>query len=328
MTTEVTALLVFIIGGLTAWGRLELAAALSVVVTLFLSLKSPLQDWVARLEREDIYATLKFAILAVIVLPLLPDQGYGPYNALNPRSIWILVIFISGLNFAGYVLSKIFEARRGILLTGLVGGLASSTAVTLGFSQRSREEPRLSRAFILGIAAASVLMFGRVWVEVLVVNPDLSQRLVLPLALPLFVGATWCAYLYFTERPTEPGQVTFSNPFQLRPAIQFGLLFAGVLLLAEWTQDLFGSSGVYLSSLASGLTDVDAITLSLARLNDAGQIDGQVAARATMLAAVSNTLVKGGMVLALGAATMRRYTLAIFGSLIACGLISALLLVR
>lgn len=327
MTTEVTALLVFLVGGLAAWGQLELAAALAVVVTLFLSLKSPLQRWVARIEREDIYATLKFAIITAIVLPLLPDQGYGPYGVLNPRAIWLMVIFISAINFAGYLLSKVFEARRGILLTGLVGGLASSTAVTLGFSQRSREEPRLARAFVLGIAAASVLMFGRVWIEALAINPKLAQDLLVPLGVPLVVGVVWCLYLYFTERPTEPGQVTFSNPFQLEPAIKFGLFFAGVLLLAEWTQDTLGSAGVYLSSLASGLTDVDAITLSMARLSDTGDIAADVAARAVVLATVSNTLVKGGMVLTLGASALRRYAVAIFGSLVLGGVVSALLLV-
>jgi uncharacterized membrane protein (DUF4010 family) len=327
MTTEVTALLVFLVGGLALWGHLELAAALAVVVTLLLSLKGSLQIWVARIEREDIYATLKFAIITVIVLPLLPDQGYGPYGVLNPREIWWMVIFISGINFAGYVLSKVFEARRGILLTGLVGGLASSTAVTLGFSQRSRQEPGLSRAFVLGITAASVLMFGRVWAETLAINQSLAQDLLVPLGVPLVVGVGWCLFLYFTERPTGPGQVNFSNPFQLEPAIKFGLFFAGVLLLAEWTQDVLGSTGVYLSSVASGLTDVDAITLSMARLSGAGDIAPHVATRAVVLAAVSNTVVKGGMVLALGAAALRRYALLIFGSLVLSGVGAALLLV-
>jgi uncharacterized membrane protein (DUF4010 family) len=300
---------------------------MAVVVTLLLSLKSPLHSLVAQLEREDIYATLKFAIITILILPLLPDQGYGPYQVLNPREIWLMVIFISGINFTGYVLSKVLEARRGILLTGLVGGLASSTAVTLGFSQRSREEPRLARAFILGITAASMLMFGRMWFEALAINAELARALILPLALPLIVGIVWAAYLYFAERPTEKGEVHFNNPFQLKSAIQFGLFFAGVLLLAEWMQNTMGSAGVYLSSVASGLTDVDAITLSMARLSEAGEIATNVAARAVMLAAVSNTVVKGGMVLALGAAAMRRYTLVIFGSLIGAALLAAIFLV-
>ena len=328
MTTEVTALLVFLFGGLASWGHLELAAAMAVVVTLFLSLKGSLQRWVARIEREDIYATLKFAIITVIVLPLLPNEGYGPYEVLNPRNIWLMVIFISGINFAGYVLSKALEARRGILLTGLVGGLASSTAVTLGFSQRSREEPGLSRAFVLGIVAASVLMFGRVWAEAAAINSNLGEKLLLPLGVPLVVGVGWCLYLYFTEQPTGPGQVNFSNPFQLKPAIKFGLFFAGVLLLAEWTQDQYGDAGVYLSSVASGLTDVDAITLSMARLAETGDIASDVATRAVVLAATSNTVVKGGMTIMLGAPALRRYALPIFGSLVLSGVGAALLLVN
>jgi len=327
MTTEVTALLAFLIGGLAAWGHLELAAALSVVITLFLSLKTPLHSWVSRIEREDIYATLKFAIISVIVLPLLPDQGFGPYQVINPRQVWWMVVFISGINFSGYLLSKVLEARRGILLTGLIGGLASSTALTLGFSQRSREKPELSRAFILGIAAASVLMFGRVWFEAVTIDSNLARGLLLPLGVPLGIGALWCAYLYFTEHPIGPGEISFSNPFQLGPAIKFGLLYVGVLLLAKWTQETLGNTGVYLSSLASGLTDVDAITLSLARLAKAGNVSGDVATRAIVLASVSNTLVKGGMVVILGASGLRRYALLIFGTLVLGGIGSALFLV-
>ena len=213
------------------------------------------------------------------------------------------------------------------MLTGLVGGLASSTALTLGFSQRSREEPLLARAFVLGITAASVLMFGRVWVAAVAINSGLAEGLLIALGLPLVVGAGWCLYLYFTEHPTGPGDVSFSNPFRLEPAIKFGLFFAGVLLLAEWTQDTLGSAGVYLSSLASGLTDVDAITLSMAQLSGAGDIASDVAIRAIVLATVSNTVVKGGMVLTLGAPTLRRYALAIFGSLVVSGVLAALLLV-
>jgi uncharacterized membrane protein (DUF4010 family) len=170
-------------------------------------------------------------------------------------------------------------------------------------------------------------MFGRVWVETLAVNQSLAQDLLIPLGVPLVVGVGWCLFLYFTERPTGPGQVNFSNPFQLEPAIKFGLFFAGVLLLAEWTQDVLGSTGVYLSSVASGLTDVDAITLSMARLSGTGDIALNVATRAVVLAAVSNTVVKGGMVLALGAAALRRYALLIFGSLVLSGVGAALLLV-
>ncbi|MCP4520010.1 MAG: DUF4010 domain-containing protein, partial [Delftia sp.] len=137
----------------------------------------------------------------------------------------------------------------------------------------------------------------------------------------------WCLFLYFTEQPTGPGQVNFANPFQLEPAIKFGLFFAGVLLLAEWMQDQYGSAGVYLSSVASGLTDVDAITLSMASLAETGDIASDVATRAVVLAATSNTVVKGGMAVMLGAPALRRYALPIFGSLVLSGVGAALLLV-
>ena len=172
-TSEVAAIIVFILGALIFHEFYAVAIACSVVLTLFLSLKQPLQRLVAHVSEEDIYATLKFAIITAIVLPVLPNQTMGPLDVINPRQVWYMVILIAGISFAGYVLVKVFGSKRGLVITGLLGGLVSSTAVTLSFSQRSREIPDLSRTFASAIILACTIMYPRVLIEIAVVNPAL-----------------------------------------------------------------------------------------------------------------------------------------------------------
>jgi uncharacterized membrane protein (DUF4010 family) len=326
LTTEITSLLVFICGALVYWGYLELSAALAVIVTLFLSLKVKLHALAARISQEDILATLKFAIITVIVLPLLPNRTYGPLDVLNPYNIWLMVVFISGMNFIGYVLVKVLGSQHGIGLTGLLGGLVSSTAVTLSFSQRSQKEPVLGRDFALAITVASTIMFLRVLFEAYVLNQVLAYSLLAPLWAAAGTGLAACLYLWFSSRSHERGEVSASNPFELGPAIQFGLLFAVILFVSKAAQVYLGDTGVYLSSVLAGLTDVDAITLSMARLAGA-DVSYTVAARAVTLAALSNTVAKGGIAISLGSASLRRYILPIFGAVLVVGVATAFLLV-
>jgi len=326
LTTEITSLLVFICGALVYWGYLELGAALAVIVTLFLSLKVKLHALAARISQEDILAALKFAIITVIILPILPNRTYGPLDVLNPYNIWLMVVFISGVNFIGYVLVKVLGSQHGIGLTGLLGGLVSSTAVALSFSQRSQEEPILGRDFALAITVASTTMFPRVLFEVYILNQALAYSLLAPLLAAAGVGLAACLYLWFSSRSHERGEVSVSNPFELGPAIQFGLLFAIILFVSKAAQVYVGETGVYLSSVLAGLTDVDAIALSMARLAGA-DVSYIVAARAVTLAALSNTLVKGGIAVSLGSASLRRYILPIFGAVLVVGIIVAFFVV-
>ncbi len=310
MTTEVAALLTFSIGALCIWAELVVPAALGVATTVLLALKLQTRSLVRNITRQDVHATLKFAVISVIILPILPRRGYGPppFDILVPHRIWLMVVFISGIGFLGYVLIKLVGAHRGVGLTGLLGGLVSSTAVTLGFSQRSRDAPGLARALSLGILLAWSVMFVRVLVEVAVVNPRLLGVLWVPLGAALLVSGAFCSWLYFREHPAVQDEDTrFSNPFELRPALTFGLLYAVILLVAHWAEQQFGATGVYVSSVASGLADVDAITLSMAQLSTgAGDISLETAARAVVLAAASNTCVKGAIVLGTGDRAMRR----------------------
>jgi uncharacterized membrane protein (DUF4010 family) len=327
LTSEMAAVVVFVCGGLAYWDYLELAAALAVVTFGFLTLKLQLHHLVGRISSEDLYATLKFAIISLIVLPVLPNETYGPppFDAFNPYKTWLMVVFISGISFAGYVLIKVAGSRRGIGLTGLLGGLVSSTAVTLSFSERSEEHPDLSRPFALAITLAWTMMFGRVVVEVAVLNRALLTVVWLPLAAAMAAGLVFCAYYYLAQRTAEESDVKLANPFELGPAIKFGLLYAAILMIAKAAQFYFQDAGVYAASAVAGLTDVDAITLSMAQLSGAqGSVSVSTAGRAVMLAAVSNTLVKGGIALGAGSRGLRRALLPPLAAMLVTAIVMAL----
>ena len=310
MTTEAAAVVTMLAGALCFWGELALAAALGVATTVLLAIKLQTQTLVRNITRADVYATLTFAVITLIVLPVLPRHSYGPppFDVLVPYKLWLMVVFISGISFLGYLLIKIVGARRGVGLTGLLGGLASSTAVTLSFAQRSRAVEGFARPFALAILLAWSVMFLRVMVEVAVLNLALLRVLWMPLAAALAVSLAYCVYLYRAQSlEKQKEQDRFQNPFELGPALSFGLLYAVILLAANAARLYLGTQGIYLSSIASGLVDVDAITLSMAELSrDGHTLDLHTAARAIVLAAASNTLVKGGIVLSTGSAALRK----------------------
>jgi uncharacterized membrane protein (DUF4010 family) len=309
MTTEIAALLTGLVGALAYWEQIALAVALGVVITALLSFKLELHGLAERLNRQDVLATLKFAIITAIILPVLPNEpiwDQPPFDVLVPYKIWLMVVLISGISFSGYILIKLVGSRRGIGLTGLLGGLASSTAVTLSFAQRSRNNTSLGKPFALAIMLAWTVMFGRVLIEVAVVHAPLLQTLWLPITAAGLLGLGYGLYLFFSPRADDEEDVEVSNPFELGPAITFGLLYGLILLVTNAAEQFLGSTGLYLSSIISGLADVDAITLTTAELSRNGTIEQAVATRAIVLAVVSNTSVKGVIVLSTGSAALRR----------------------
>jgi uncharacterized membrane protein (DUF4010 family) len=323
LTTEVAALMTVLAGALCYWDYLALAVAIGVATTVLLSIKLEMDTFVQRITRDDILATLKFAVITAIVLPVLPNRTFGPppLDVLNPYKIWLMVVFISGISFLGYVLVKAVGSRQGIGLTGLLGGMVSSTAVTLSFSQRSQRETGLAKPFALAITAAWTVMFSRVVVEVAALNVALLRVLWLPMAAAAAVGLAYGIYLYLSQHTDEEGDVTVSNPFELGPAVKFGLLYAVILLVSKAAQMYLGNTGVYLSSVVAGVADVDAITLSMAELSRAaGGLDLITARRAIVLAAMSNTAVKGGIVLTSGSPALRRALLPGFVLMLVAGI--------
>ncbi|NND70457.1 MAG: MgtC/SapB family protein [Rhodothermales bacterium] len=311
-TTEVAAIVISIAGALCILGDVTLAVAIAVATTVLLSLKLQTESLAKSLTEEDVYASLKFAVITVIVLPILPRTGYGPepFNALVPFNIWLMVVFISGISFLGYILIKIVGPRRGVGITGVLGGLVSSTAVTLSFSQRSRDTPSLAVSFALAILLAWSVMFARVMIETAAINMSLFRIVWLPLLAAMVVTFSYCAYLYIKSETSDTGKSeSFTNPFKLKPALTFGVLYALIFLIAKSANLYFGNTGVLVSSIVAGLADVDAITLSMAELSRDGGIELDTAAKAVVLAAASNTIVKGAIVLGTGSKKLRRVIL-------------------
>lgn len=332
LTTEVAALTVTLLGGAAMLGYASVAVALAIATSAILSYKQPMHALVARLGREDINAGLKLLIASFIVLPFLPDAPIDPWQALNPYKLWLLVIFISGLSLAGYVAVRWLGNTHGTLLTGLAGGLASSTALTLTFARRSIEESKARADDILtaGILLAWTVMFARVLVEVAVVNPALLSRLALPYAImaltTLGIAGYLCRETSISKRKTQdtPGDLDIKNPFSLSSAIKFGLFFALVLLLVKITQTYLPATGLYAVAALVGLTDVDALTLSMAEYAQKGGNEATAAA-AIVIASLSNTIVKGAYAALLGSPALRKRIVPATGLIVFAGLISVIL---
>jgi len=312
LTTEIAAVGVCLLGGACVVGHPGVAVALGIVTSAALAAKQPLHRLVAKLGTDDIYAGLKLLVATFIVLPLLPDRPLDPWGALNPYELWWLVILISSLSLVGYVTVRWLGRERGTLVTGLAGGLASSTAVTLSFARRSRDEggARLAGALAAGILIAWGVMFIRVVVLVAVIHAPLVPRVLVPFTamglVTLLLSALLLARKGVGPASSEASQdVPLKNPFSLTAAIRFGLFFAAVLLVVKIVQDSFPGQGLLGVAALAGLTDVDAIVLSMARLARAGS-DPATAASAITVAALSNTVVKAGLAAALGAPALGR----------------------
>lgn len=309
ITTEMAVLVVFLSGALCYHGHLALSVAVAVATTALLSLKPQIHQFARAISREDIYATLQFAVVTAIVLPVLPNQPLGPppFDGVNPYRLWLMVVLISGISFLGYVLIKLVGPRMGIGLTGLLGGLASSTAVTISLTERSKGHAELGRPLALAIMIAWTVMFARVVAIVGMLNVALLRALWGPMVAASVAGLAYCAYLYLAQRTADREDIAFSNPFHLGPALQFGLLYGVVLLASRAAQMWLGNAGVYLSSILAGLAGVDAVALAMADLaRVAGGPDVHTAMQAIVLAAMSNTVAKGVVVMAGGSPALRR----------------------
>jgi len=323
LTSEIAALLVFLIGALCYWGLLEIAAAMGVGIAVLLSLKVGVRRFVGRITKQDVLATLKFAVITAIILPLLPNRTIGPapLDVLNPQNIWLMVVFISAIGFVGYVLIKLIGSRRGVGVTGLLGGLVSSTAVTLSFTQQSRTHAGLAKPFALAITVAWAMMFARVLVETAVLNTALLEALWIPMGGAGAMGLLYCVYLlFFSKEAISSEDVAFKAPFELGPALRFAIAYAVILVVSRGAQMLLGEVGVYASAALSGIADVDAITLSMARMAGAGTVEIATGSKAIVLAALVNTAVKGGIVIALGASSLRKSILPALLLILATGL--------
>jgi uncharacterized membrane protein (DUF4010 family) len=308
LTTEAAAVVTTLLGATALFGFPELAGALGILTAALLAFKQPIHGLVGRIAAQEMYAGLKLLIATFIVLPLLPNRPLDPWGALNPYELWLLVVLISALSLIGYVAVRWLGTERGSALTGLFGGLTSSTAVTLSFARRSRDPggTRQIDALAAGILLAWAVMFARVLIEVAIVHPPLLGRVTAPLAVMLGTAAVAALVFYRRGRATPEGSsdVVLRNPFSLTAAIKFAAVFTLVLLAVALVQAYAPGRGELVVAAIAGLSDVDAITLSMATFaRDGGS--ATIAAQAVTIAAFSNTLVKCGLVVALADAAFR-----------------------
>ena len=313
-TTEVAALVTYGLGVLAGLEQFVAALAGAVLTTALLSLRQELRTLVGALTRQDLFAVVQFAAVSLVILPLVPDTPLGPWGVWNPRSIWLLVVLISGISFAGYVAVKIVGTRRGIGLSGLLGGLASSTAVTLSFSRLSRLQPILGRVFAAGVLAASAVVAPRLLVLLGVVQPSMVAAAAVPLAVFFSLTTISGLTLLRQRRTQEVAGADVNNPFELRTALSFGVVFALVLLLVRAADELFGTGGIYLASALAGVAQLDAVTLSLAE-QVGGGLAPDVAAQALALAVAANSLFKSVLAIVVAGG--------LFGRLVAFSLLAS-----
>lgn len=292
-TTAAAVILCYLLGALLWYGHTHLVVALALTVTALLYFKTELEGVTHRLSRQDLVSFLQFAAISLIVLPLLPDQGYGPYGALNPFQIWLMVVLVSGVSLAGYVALRIVGERRGTLLVGLLGGVVSSTATTLVYARQVRATTAPAESAAVIVLMANLVLMLRIALITLMVAPGVLPQLLPILSGGLLLGLVATAHQW---QRCAPGSALMApemgNPLELRAALGFGLVFAVVLLGSAWLNDRAGAIGVYAFAAVSGLTDMDAISLSLLHMFRLGQIPVTEVSAAIVIACVANLIFK------------------------------------
>ncbi len=317
-TTEIAMLVTFALGALAVLGSHEVVLVVGGVVLVLLHVKEPLHSLVARLGEKDVRAIVQFALIALVVLPVLPDRTFGPYGVFNPHKTWIVVVLVVAIGLAAYVARKLFGERRGAIIGGVLGGLISSTATTASISRQAKGSPDV-RLHVLIVTIASAMVFPRQLVEVVAIAPAQFASVGPPLAIAF---AAFLPPVLWTWRAAVTQDVEFpepKNPSELGPAIAFGAMFAIVLFAVAIAEDQFGSRGLYAVAGLAGLTDVDAITLSTARLAGDGRIAAATAWRAVLLASLVNLAFKLGISGVLGGRKMLRVTALAFAPVFAVG---------
>lgn len=306
-TTELSSILAFLLGAVCFDGHMLLAIIVTVIITALLSLKLPLHRFIAGLTMAEIRAFIQFVIISAVVLPFLPDSDFGPYMVWNLKDIWSMVVLVSGISLVAFLLTKFLGHRAGTILTGALGGMVSSTAVTLGLSRQAHAQgASVGRTAAVGIIAACTIMFLRMLLEVWVVNAALAARLIIPLMAIAAIGLVVALVLHRRSPAEDTGSDLIKNPLNFWMAVQFGLLFMAVQWMVAYAMDHIGNAGPYVASSLGGLTDIDAITLSLARVGTTAG-NAPVLARSILLAGLTNTVVKSLIVITIGGPHIRRY---------------------
>src|SRR5688572_5501922 len=321
-TTFVASLLTVLVGALVFWKQHQEAIVLTALMVVLIGFKDPIHAWTRAFTEQDIRATLQFVAITGVILPLVPDQAYGPFDGFNPHSVWMMVVLISGVGFAGYVLMRLLDARAGIVLTSLLGGIASSTATTLAFSRRSREDPAHSESYAMAVAIACTVMLARMLAILALINRPLTLQLLMPFGLMAVPGVACAAFFWWRQngKRKSGNQPVIGNPLSLMTAVKFALIYAVISFLvkaAEHSGHL--QDGLLPLSFVSGLTDLDAIALSIADSLNAEELGTGLAVKAIILAAIANSALKAGLTVAFGSPALWRRVVILMAGTIACG---------
>lgn len=322
-TSELAGLLSMILGALTFLGYIELSLMITVIVLVLLSTKMQLMNVIGKITNEEIYALVRFVVMALLIFPFLPNENYGPYQVINPREIGWVIILTSGLGFLGYVLMRVLGANKGILLTGILGGLVSSTMVTWVFSKKSKEGDALNSLYTSAILAACTIMVVRVALWVFLFNKLLLVGLALPLSI-LFLTAAG-ATIYFYMRNKKDGateaQLPLGKPLEMTNAMLFGVLYVAILLVITYANDYFGDEGIYITSGIAGMSDVDAISISISKMSVI-TLSPKTAQNAILIATLTNTISKFAIALWASSREMRKNVLIGYGLIFVAALVA------
>lgn len=308
LTSSASALLTWITGSLIYWQQIQAAFAIAVCIGILIASKPIIHRWTKNLTNEDIISLLQFLAVTGLVLPLVPNKGFGPLEAFNPYNIWLMVVLISGLGFVGYIAVRLLGTSAGITVTGLAGGLASSTATTLALTRNSRDTAEASETLAIGIVIANTVMLGRVTMIILALNQPLFMHLLVPVIIMALPTCLYLAYHFFDER--HKGQQVdlpeLSNPLSLKLAIKFALLYGLIVFLIKAVTEFGGGAGFYPIAFLSGLTDMDAIALSLTNENSNANLATNMAATGIIIGAIANSIFKTGLGVFLGDKKLRK----------------------
>ncbi|PXX25275.1 MgtC/SapB family protein [Arenibacter sp. ARW7G5Y1] len=321
-TTEVAALMMFAIGAYLVMGDRVLGIILGASMSVLLYVKERLHNFIDKLQEKDLAAIMTFAGISLVVLPILPNKTYGPYNVLNPQNIWLMITLIVGLSVLGYFIYKFVGKKLGIISNGVLGGLISSTATTVSYARKTVDTASISKMAAFVITVASAISLARIMVEVGIVIPEKLPHILLPLMVEFVVMALICVGMFYSinkdskdDKMPEP-----DNPADFKSALVFGLLYGAILLAVAFANEEFGDDALYVVAIISGLTDVDAITLSLSQLIKSDALNVDTGWKLILLASLSNLVFKGVVAGILGTKQLVKWIVLTFGIAIVVGI--------
>ena len=304
ITSLITTLLTFSLGVLAILDHVLLATSIAVVATILLRFKDTLHAWLRGLEQSELHAALQLLLISIVVLPILPDQGYGPWQAFNPYETWWMVVLIASISFVGYFVMKTSGSGKGVILTGLAAGMVSSTALTLHFSRLSQKQEEMKNLLAAGILVACGTMFPRIVLVASLINPALFSVLIMPMIVMTILTFSAAAIMWNQDAGYKPSQLNkLGNPLELKAALFFGALVVMMILLGKAAIHFFGETGIYILAAVSGIIDVDPINLTLARMSGT-ELSLNVATLSIVIASSSNTLIKAMLTMFIGGPSM------------------------